>query len=296
MIRQLLEKFGPNPFDLLLKRAQKKGLKKILLTWNRGLGDVPLGIYAMKERIYSYIPDAEISFLTRQDLVPGFELLNEGKIFFSPSWKRGVPFNLSHTLEEIGLKEENFDLIIENPNPTKWVKWQLGNLTPKLTWDVKGDLLAEKFSLKGKYLGVHVHSETTYGYQKNWDEKRWRSFFEKWAKASDIPVILFGFRKDPEYKMENLVDLRGQTSLFEMLSIIKNYCSHLVVPDSGVLSIVYYLNTSFPIKIVSLWADPHQGVLKQNVSSPNKELIHVPLIGENKDIHAISEDEVLCNL
>ena len=79
----------------------------------------------------------------------------------------------------------------------------------------------------------------------------------------------------------------------QMLSIIKNCCSHLVVPDSGVLSLTYFIDQSFPLTIVSLWADPLQGVLKQNVASPNPLLVHHPLIAKDGDLKNVSVEQVL---
>jgi UDP-N-acetylglucosamine pyrophosphorylase len=90
-----------------------------------------------------------------------------------------------------------------------------------------------------------------------------------------------------------LIDLRGKTTLFELLSIIQHRCSALVLPDSGILSMAYYLDVSFPIRVVSLWADPRHGILKQNVSSPNPQLVHIPLVGEHRDLSTVSADQVV---
>jgi hypothetical protein len=78
-----------------------------------------------------------------------------------------------------------------------------------------------------------------------------------------------------------------------MLSIIKNRCRYLLVPDSGVLSITYYIDASFPIDIVSLWSDPKQGILKQRVASPNPLLRHTPLIAKNRDLRNVSVESVM---
>ena len=75
----------------------------------------------------------------------------------------------------------------------------------------------------------------------------------------------------------NVIDLRGKTSILEVLSIIKNKCSYLILPDGGILSLTYFLDINFPIKIVSLWND-YQGVLKQRVRSPNQMLEHIPIV------------------
>lgn len=78
-----------------------------------------------------------------------------------------------------------------------------------------------------------------------------------------------------------------------MLSLIKNRCRYLVVPDSGVLSITYYIDVPFAIDVVSLWADPRQGVLRQKVASPNPLLRHHPLIANNKDLRTIPVQTVM---
>jgi len=59
---------------------------------------------------------------------------------------------------------------------------------------------------------------------------------------------------------------------------------------------VYFLNETFPIKHISLWADPYMGILKQNVSSPNPFLQHIPLFGKDKNITNITVDEVYGHL
>ena len=46
MFRTLTKHFLPNPFDWKLKRAAKRGAKTVLLGWNRGLGDIALGLFA----------------------------------------------------------------------------------------------------------------------------------------------------------------------------------------------------------------------------------------------------------
>ena len=65
MLKKLIRKFGPNPLDRILEKAKQKNHKTFLIYWNRGLGDIALGLYAIVHRIRETIPDAEITFLTR---------------------------------------------------------------------------------------------------------------------------------------------------------------------------------------------------------------------------------------
>ncbi|NGX50312.1 MAG: hypothetical protein K1060chlam2_00153 [Chlamydiae bacterium] len=296
MLKRILERFRPNPFDTLLKQVADEDKSRFLIVWNRGLGDIPLGLYALVHRIQSYIPHASITFLTRSDLAPAFEMLAVGKVLVDEKWKRGEPIDIEKTLKEHQLASNMFDVLLERPDPTKWLKWQLGSLVPKLNWKEEWDLLIDRYELDQSeiYIGCHVQTETGgyYGYEKNWDLASWRNLFKRISDQKKGKILLFGMERDPSFLMDDIIDLRGETPLFEMLSIIKNRCRYLVVPDSGVLSIAYYIDANFPLRVVSLWADPRQGILRQDVPSPNGELDHLPLLGKNDRIANISVDSV----
>lgn len=292
MFKKLLRKFGPNPLDKILENARSKNQKKFLLFWNRGLGDIALGLYAIVHRIREYIPDAEITFLTRANLHDGFVLLNGVKVIVAPNLKRGDTVDIRALVDT-----SKYDVVIPSPDPTHWVKWQLGTLTPELHWQEEWDALCKKFDLdrSGKYVGAHVQTETNYASWRDWPLSSWQQLFEN-ITAEGKKVLLFGFETHPPFNMEGVIDLRGKTPLFELLSIIKNHCEAIVVPDSGISSMVYFLKENFPIKHISLWADPNMGILKQNVASPNKSLQHIPLIGKDKDITTISPEEVYAHI
>jgi ADP-heptose:LPS heptosyltransferase len=295
ILKQLWRKYGINPFDALLKKAAKQKDQRFLICWNRGLGDIPLGLYALTLRIRQHIDNADITFVTRSDLLEGFQLLEGVRAICDPEWKRGQAIDLDKTFLNTGLCRSDFDVVIERPDPTHWLMWQLGKIVPQLKWDEEWDQLSAKFGLdpNKKYVGVHVQTETNYAYEKNWPVEYWQEFFKQARLKHGAEIILFGFAPHPMFEGEGIVDLRGKTTLFEMLAIIKNRCSYLLVPDSGVLSIVYYINAAFPIEIVSLWADPKQGVLKQNVASPNPLLRHRPLIAKNKDLRTVDVTSAL---
>lgn len=117
--------------------------------------------------------------------------------------------------------------------------------------------------------------------------------FEKLSEKSDTKIILFGHSKTDSFNLSSIIDLRGKTSLVEMLSTIKNCCNILIAPDGGVLSITYYLDVCFPITVISLWGDSNQGILKQSVPSPNTGLKHISIIGRGKDVSNIKVEEVM---
>ncbi len=296
MIKKWLTGLFTNPFDQLLKKASAENASRFLIVWNRGMGDVPLGLYALVHRIRTFIPNASITFLTRSDLADTFKMLEGIQVLVAEDWKRGNQYDTGQSLKEHNLALNMFDVVLEKPDPTRWLKWQLGTLVPKLKWCDEWDALVDRFDLDPNetYIGAHVNTETGgyYGYEKNWDVSCWQKLFNLVQKENKGKILLFGMEKEPAFLMDGVIDLRGETSLFDMLSLVKNRCRYLVAPDSGVLSLVYYLNATYPLTLVSLWADPRQGVLKQNVASPNYELEHTPLIGENDNVSNISVDAV----
>jgi len=295
MLKYFLRKLVPNPFDSLLRKSARQGKKSFLLVWNRGLGDIPLGLYAIVQRIQYFIPRAKITFITRTDLCEGFQMLGGVEVLYSDTWKRKQTVSIEDTLKSLGKDLKDWDVVIQAPDPTYWVKWQLGTLIPKLQWNPSWDALVSSFPLKPneKYIGVHVQTETSYGYEKNWPLEKFKELFIRLHQDHQYKIVLFGFGNTPDFSLPGIVDLRGKTGLLEMVSIIKNRCSHLVVPDSGVLSITYFLDENFPLHIVSLWSDPFQGVLKQNVPSPNIELVHTPIIAPQGDLRNVTMDQVL---
>lgn len=293
MIKKLWRKIVPNPFDKLLKQAVKKGKKSFLICWNRGLGDIPLGLYALVARIRTYIPDSRVTFLTRPALAEGFSFLEDVSVIAIPHLKRGEPIDVKQAL---GPAADSYDVILENPDPTYWVRWQLGQLVPRLKWKEEWDGLWKKFDeLHGShvYIGVHVQTETHYSYEKNWPHDKWEQAFRHLLARRSAKIVLFGNEPLLKFDIEGIIDLRGQTSVKEFLSVIKNRCTTLIAPDSGVLSLMYYIDANFPLKVISLWADDKQGILKQNVPSPNLQLEHFPLIGPGGKIDLIDVEQVM---
>ncbi|GAB4409595.1 MAG: hypothetical protein OHK0032_05190 [Thermodesulfovibrionales bacterium] len=290
-----------NELDDLLEKARQDNLKSFLVAWNRGLGDIPLGLYAFVTRVRTFIPDAEITFITRKDLEEAFTLFEGVKVIGVPWWQRGRPIDVKGTIEDLNISGR-YDMVFEEVNPTKWLKWQIGAVIPRLKWKEEYNSLYKLFepfkSFKPFnqlfYIGVHVNTETQqfYGNKKDWPMESWNALFDMICKDTGVRVILFGLNKTNTFNHPSMIDLRGETGLLEMLSIIKNCCNILIAPDGGVLSITYYLDVYFPITIISLWGDPNQGILKQAVPSPNPGLVHIPLIGMGNDVSRISVDEV----
>jgi UDP-N-acetylglucosamine/UDP-N-acetylgalactosamine diphosphorylase len=281
ILKKIKRKIEKNPLDKLLAKAKKENKKKILLAWNRALGDISLGLYAVVYQIKKYIPDAKITFLIREDLKEGFELLENVDFITVSFWRRYVPFDIYHTLNLLKIDHKKYDVIIDKVDPAYWVKWQLSTLVPKLKWEKKFDELYKNFNLPNDKLLIAIQTvETKHSPWRSWPYEYYSELFKKASK--DIVFVLFGTQKDENFIHENVIDLRAKTSVLQALSIIKNRCSYFISLDSGLLSLFYYLNVDFPIKLLALWGSKNVGVIKQNVLSCNKKLIYVPLLYEKK--------------
>ncbi|MDE3045345.1 MAG: UTP--glucose-1-phosphate uridylyltransferase [Verrucomicrobiota bacterium] len=291
MFRTFARVFLPNPLDRKLKKAAKQGCEEVVLCWNRGLGDIPLGLYAIVHRIRTFLPNVKIVFFTRPGLVDGFSLLPGVECVAIKGWERGKKIDHKQVINQLSPNVKR--LYIEEPSPTDWCRWQLGTLVPRLKWNSEHDSLWKKFYLPEgfTYIGVQVTVETSHGPWRSWPLEGWKELFDRIAHVGHVRVLLLGQETEPSFSHPMIIDLRGKTTLLELLSIIKNRCSSLVLPDSGILSTVYYLDVSFPLRIVSLWADV-QGVLKQSVASPNPQLVHCPLRAERKNLSSVSPSQV----
>lgn len=294
IVRRLWRSIAPNPLDRLLKQSKEKKHQRVLLVWNRGLGDIALGLYAIIQRIKHFLPDAEIIFLTRKNLKEGFELLKGVEVIIAPTMSRKMPVNVAEQLKCLGLEASGFDLIIENPDPTYWVKWQLGKVVPRLNWKSEWNGLHERFSLDPsfEYIGAHVQTESGYASWRDWPTRHWERLFALLTQRSKTKILLFGFSKEPLFSHPSIIDLRGETSLLELLSIIKNRLSTLIVPDSGIGTMTYFLDAAFPLKFISLWSEKNMGILKQNVASPNPLLVHRPLMSIKRDLSLVTPERV----
>jgi ADP-heptose:LPS heptosyltransferase len=292
LLRPLVRRWRGNELDRILERAARRGARRFLVFWNRGLGDIALGLYALFARIRQAVPAAEIAVLTRRDLAEAFALFDVQRVIVDPALERGAKDGFAGAAARVGLKAADFDVVLERPDPTRWLAAQLGTVVPRLAWKPEHDALGDRFGLASEraYVGAHVSAETArfYGYPKDWPAEAWRGLFDGIGAER---CVLFGHAPAPPF--EGCADLRGRTTLLEMLAIVKNRCRVLVAPDSGVLTLAYYLDVAFPLTIVSLWSDPRQGVLKQGVASPNPLLRHVPLVGEGENVRRIPPDEVL---
>lgn len=269
--------------------------------WNRGLGDIALGLVPSFARIRRDVPGARIIVVTRAELAEPFAMTDADSIVTIPELVRGTRITRDELRRVGGVGAARRAVAFEDPDVNRWLRGRRSEFPPSLRWNTAWDSLANRIAPAAAgevYIGAHVSAETRqfYGYDKDWEPGAWR---ELMARLDDVPVvrwILFGQSAEPRYVRPNVIDLRGHTGYFEMASIIKNRCRVLVAPDSGVLATAFYIDARFPLDIVSLWSDPRQGILLQGCPSPNPLLRHVPLVGRAEQARNIPVDAVLAEV
>jgi GTP:adenosylcobinamide-phosphate guanylyltransferase len=267
-------------------------VRRVFVAWNRGLGDLPLGLFALRQTLEEAIADVEVHFVSRAGLQEGFSFLAPSdRVWIASDWERGRPYDVQKTLAVLGLQLTPSDRLLCWPDPTSWVRWQIGTLIPKLSWPllVQADSLLHDETIH--WIGLQPDVETEHGPWRQWPKERWEELMARLEKISGVRVALFGQKPSPlSYQVQGS-DLRGQTSLYTLLKTIEQSVAALVLPDSGILSMLYYLGHQYPLRLISLWAD-RQGVLKQNVPSPNRRLIHKPCIDLSRTWRQISVSSV----
>jgi hypothetical protein len=291
--RRLSDRAFGTAFDHALARSRHAPRNRFLFYWNRGMGDVALCLVPLFARIRREAPDARIAVITRDELKAAFELTDVDDVHVLPGLQRETRIDLADACAALGLDLGDFGTIFDYPDPNRWLEGRRHEFPPTLSWNPEWDAHAERLlPTPGNLtvIGAHVHSETAgyYGYVKDWPAAAWQALIARFAEAERVHWVLFGRTPEPPYDGANISDLRGRTDFAELLSIIKNRCRLLIAPDSGVLTMVYYLDVAFPLDVISLWSDPRQGILRQGCSSPNPLLRHIPLYGARADIRNLS--------
>ncbi len=294
--RALVDRVRGTPFDRALRAARRAGRHEFVFGWNRGLGDIALGLVPLFARIRAEIPGSRITLFTRADLAAPFQLTDVDVLHVVPALDRGAPLDPAAAAASMAVPLPADAVVFADPDPTRWLDGRRREFAPRLRWNPEWNAKANELvpGFDGITIGAHVNSETAqyYGYVKDWPETAWRQLFARFPDARNVRWLLFGNAAPARFTQPNVVDLRGRTDFLALLAVLRTRCRILVAPDSGVLTAAYYLDQAFPLEVISLWSDPRQGVLKQDCPSPNPELRHLALAGRDDDVRNLSVDDV----
>ena len=297
VVRTLSDRLFGDPFERTLSRMRGRADGRVLFFWNRGMGDIALGLVPVFDRLRAAHPGARIEVATRADLAIAFRLAGVDAVHVVPGLVRGAHMAPAEIGARAGLNLDAFAAVFANPDPTRWLAAHTPAAGPHLQWNPEwgrfaSGLVAEEPGLIT--IGAHVNSETAhlYGYAKDWPVEHWRSLFGLFTEREGVRWLLLGNARRPLFDGPGILDLRGTTDVIELLATIRHRCRILLAPDSGILTFVYYLADAFPIDVISIWSDPRQGILKKGAPSPNPQLRHVPIVGPDRDTARIGVPEV----
>lgn len=298
LARAASDRLRGTAFDRALQHAARTGRRRFVFGWNRGLGDIALGLVPLFMQVRAAIPAAHITVFTRDDLAQGLVLAGCDAVHVIPGLARGTAIDVAAAAAALGLHLSADAVVFADPDPTRWLDGRREDYPPVLHWQPQHDALADAVVPAAPdrivTIGAHVSSETArhYGYVKDWSTAQWRSLFARFAHRHDVRWLLFGHARDEAFDHGNVLDLRGRTDLLTLLAVVRTRCRILVAPDSGILTLAYYLASDRPLDVISLWSDPRQGVLKQGCPSPNPRLVHTALRGRDEDVRNIAVDDV----
>lgn len=300
-LRAMADRLGREPYERALAEGARRQCRRIVFYWNRGLGDIALGLVPMFARASSKLPGAAIEVVTRAELAEPFRLTAARTIHVVPGLERAERIGAATACARLPADPRAGALAIDAPDPTRWLAVASRPAPPRFHWSAEFDKLAAPLLERGDtrpWIAVHASTETAqhYGYVKDWPADAWAALFHAAARRHDVRFVLLGHAPVPALAAPNVVDLRGRTGFLQMLALVHTRCAALLAPDGGILNAVYFLDAVFPITVVSLWSDPRQGLLKHHASSPNPRLVHVPLVGADGDVRTISPDDVLAAL
>jgi hypothetical protein len=297
-LRLQRDRLAGDPYERTLAAAAADSPQRLLFFWNRGLGDIALGLVPMFQRARERLPHARIEVVTRTDLEEAFQLTDVDAVHVAPRLVRDDALTLAYACAKLPDDPRDGALVFDNPDPNRWLATAPRRFVPRLRWDPAFDALAPGVAGEGVCIAVHVASETAshYGYTKDWPAERFRQLFAAAADAHAARFVLLGHEAREPFATSNVVDLRGRTRFIEALALVRTRCAALLAPDSGILNGVYWLDAQFAIRVVSLWADPRLGLMRAKAASPNRCLVHVPLVGAARNVSNVTVDRVMAAL
>jgi len=212
--------------------------------WNRGLGDIALGLTPLFARIRAQDERSRIVVFTRADLAEAFALTEADEVHAVPGLARGESADALTAAVRAGVVVSPSATVFPNPDPTRWLRSRDAEFPPRLHWNPAWNAMADRVvpAERGRItIGAHVNSETGqfYRYVKDWPADHWRALMRRFSDARGVRWLLFGQAAASEFAQSNVVDLRGRTSLLELLATVRTRCDVLVAPDSGILTAVY---------------------------------------------------------
>jgi len=120
LARRLADRTFGTEFDRALVRGQSDTRKRFLFFWNRGLGDIALGLVPLFLRIRQEFPGAKIEVITREELRAAFELANVNALHVVKDLQRESRVKLVDVAPTLGIALDRYCAVFEYPDPNRW--------------------------------------------------------------------------------------------------------------------------------------------------------------------------------
>ena len=164
LCRALADRVRGTDFDRAVRRAVREDRREFVFGWNRGLGDVALGLVPLFARIRARCPGSRITVYTRADLAQMFGLTDADAVFTVPDAVRGKPIDpaaaaaaLGHALppRRHGVRRSGSHPLARRPAPGLSAG-RCAGIPPGTRWPIASCPRATTHTI----VGAHVHSET----------------------------------------------------------------------------------------------------------------------------------------
>src|ERR1043165_4844980 len=101
LARRFADRTFGTAFDRTLAHVHADARAEFLFFWNRGLGDIALGLVPLFLRIRSRIPRARIAVVTREELRAPFELADVDDLHVVPKLEREARLDIRRAAPEL---------------------------------------------------------------------------------------------------------------------------------------------------------------------------------------------------
>ncbi len=297
--------------DRLLRRAERRGVRRFATAWVRGLGDAPFIVGEFVRYARGRIPDAEVSVLVRPGLEQACRWI-EGvrRVVVVEDWTReqtqtsrwGLafppPWEIRRALAARNLVRE-CDAILPYPLG-RWYDRDPLARRPRLVWTEAERAFGRAFIDRafpdgGGFvitLDTQVGTARYYDFNKEWGAVRFAVLITALLRAiPDCRLILVDAKKTGAMPLDpRVLDARGTLSVAQSMSVIAS--SDLFIGlDAGPANLIYFLDGIAVDLIVLLGRTDCFAPLRYPLASPGVRLTTV--VGPGEDILAIRPEAVL---
>ena len=120
--RRLSDRAFGTAFDRALENTRADPRNAYLFFWNRGLGDIALGLVPLFDRIRSRSPRSRIVVITRKELHAAFELTDADEVHALPGLAREERVDISAACRALRLDHASFSAVFDYPDPNRWLE------------------------------------------------------------------------------------------------------------------------------------------------------------------------------